>query len=281
HVVTIRGGAVADHFTVDRRAARLRVLQLLQHDDTAAARDDKTVTGGVVRTRGLGRRVVVLARQRAHGVEQTAQRPVLFLAAAGEDDVLLAHLDQLHTVADTVRAGGARRGDRVVDALDLERRRQTGGHGRPHRLRDAVWADTLDTLATQDVGGVDQVGRGGAAGTGDDATARIRDIALFQAGVGDGFLHGEVGVGGGIAHEAQLLAVDQGGEIDIDGAGDLAAKAQLLVILAKTDARAAVLQRIQHRSLVVAEAGHNAHAGNDDASHADTPLIRMCGRRKY
>src|SRR5690606_13979859 len=138
HVVTIRSGAVADHFTVDRRAARLRVLQLFQHDDTAAARDDKTVTGGVVRTRGLGRRVVVLARQRAHGVEQTAQRPVLFLAAAGEDDVLLAHLDQLHTVADTVRAGGARRGDRVVDALDLERRRQTGRHGRPHRLRDAV-----------------------------------------------------------------------------------------------------------------------------------------------
>ena len=50
------------------------------------------------------RRVVVLRAHRAHRVEQAGQRPVQLLAAAGEDDVLLAELDLLDAAADAVRA---------------------------------------------------------------------------------------------------------------------------------------------------------------------------------
>ena len=137
------------------------------------------------------------------------ERPVELLAAAGEDDVLLAALDLLDAVADAVRAGRAGRGDRVVDALDPERRRQAGrdgrghaagDHERPHPLRAAL----LDHRAVR----LEQVARRRPAGAGDQPGALVRDVALLEPGVGDRLLHGEVGEGRAVAHEAQLALVD-------------------------------------------------------------------------
>ncbi len=123
------------------------------------------------------RRVVELRRHRAHGVEQHRQRPVELLAAAGEDDVLLADLDDLGGVADAVVGGRAGRRDRIVDALDLEPGGERRRGGRRHRLRHRERADALRSLGARGVGGLDDGAGRGAARAHDDAGALVGDLA--------------------------------------------------------------------------------------------------------
>ena len=229
HVVAIGGGAVADDFGVDLGTTRLCVFQLLDHHHAAAAGDDETVTLGVVGAGGLFRGVVVLGGQGAHGIEQHGLAPVLLFTTTGEDNILLAQLDLLHGAADAMGTGGAGGGDGVVDALDLERGSQTGGNGAAHGARHAVWPDLLHAFLTQNVDGLHLVQRGGATAAGDQAGARVADLFFGQASVGDRLLHGQVGKGRGIAHEALDLAVDSGVQVDLHAAGDMAAQAHFCV----------------------------------------------------
>ena len=87
------------------------MVEIFEDHRTTAACDNKAITVGVISTAGTLGRVVVLARQRTHGVEQARQRPVLFFTASGDDDVLLAHLNQLGAMADAVCTGRARARD--------------------------------------------------------------------------------------------------------------------------------------------------------------------------
>ena len=226
----VAGRPVADDLGVDGRPARLRHLELLDHHHAAATGDDEAVAVRIVGARGLLGSVVVLRGQRAHRVEQARQRPMLLLAAAGEHTVLLAELDQLESVADAVCAGRAGRGDRVVDALDAERRGQARRDGAGHGLGDAVGADAANALRAQDVGRLDLAEGGAAAGAGDDAGALVGHLAFLEPGVRDGVAHREVGVGGRLAHEAQLLSIDRFLQIDRGGGGDVAAHAHLRVL---------------------------------------------------
>ncbi|MOA06412.1 hypothetical protein D3C78_1260440 [compost metagenome] len=196
---------------------------------------------------------------------------MLFFTATGEDHVLLAHLDLLHGIADAMGAGGAGGGDRVVDALDLERGGQAGGHGAAHGARHAVRADALDTLLAQDVHGFHLVEGGSATGAGDQADAGVGDLFLAQAGILDRLLHGQVGEGGGVTHEAVDLAVDQRFEVEVDGAGNLAAQPHVGIGLIEADTWAAGAQAGGNGLFVIAQAGHDAHPGDHDAAHAGNP----------
>src|SRR3990167_1406444 len=138
HVVAVAGGAVTDDFGVDLRAALECVFQFFDHHHAATASDNETVTLGVVSTRGFFWSFVVLSGEGAHGVEQEALAPMFLFTTAGKHYVLLAQLDLLHGITDAMGAAGAGRGDRVVNALDLERRGQAGGHGAAHWARDAI-----------------------------------------------------------------------------------------------------------------------------------------------
>jgi hypothetical protein len=210
--------------------------------------------------------VVAAAGHGAHGVEQHGELPALFLATPGKDHVLLAPSDELCGVADAVRAGGAGRGDGVVDALDAEGRGQAGRDGAAHGARDHHGAHALDALVAQRVGGPDLVQAGGAARAGDQAGARVGDFVRLQPGLLDGLLHGQVGVGGGVAHEAQGAAVDGGFEVQRGPTAELRAQASLGVNGVEADARARGPQAGVHFGQVVAQAGHDAHAGDDDAT---------------
>src|SRR5260370_774380 len=70
-------------------AARLGMLELLEHQHAGAAGDDEAIAVDVIGARGLVRRLVDLRRHRAHGIEQYRERPIELLATAGEDHVLL------------------------------------------------------------------------------------------------------------------------------------------------------------------------------------------------
>src|SRR3546814_3389338 len=92
----VGGRRVGRDLAVDLGAARLGVLQFLQHQDTTAAGNDEAVTVAVVGAAGPGRLVVVSAGQRAHGVEQHREGPVQLLAATGEEDRKSTRLNSSH-----------------------------------------------------------------------------------------------------------------------------------------------------------------------------------------
>ena len=58
HVIAVGSRAVADHFAIDPRPARLGVFQFLENEDARTAGDDETVAVLVVGARGLLRPVV-------------------------------------------------------------------------------------------------------------------------------------------------------------------------------------------------------------------------------
>ena len=68
-VIGVARQAVADHFGVDLRAARLGVLVFLEHDDAGALAHDEAVAVLVIGARGLLGRVVEAGGQRAAGGE--------------------------------------------------------------------------------------------------------------------------------------------------------------------------------------------------------------------
>ena len=90
-VVGVAGQAVADHLGIDLGAARLGVLELLEHDDAGALAHDEAVAVPVVGARGLLGRVVEVGRQRAAGGEAGDARAAdRRFGAAGDHHVGIA-----------------------------------------------------------------------------------------------------------------------------------------------------------------------------------------------
>src|SRR3546814_1688707 len=90
----------------------------------------------------------------------------------------------------------------------------------------------------------------------------MRNLHLGKAGVGDGFAHGDVVVGGAVAHEPPDLAVDMRVEIDLQRAVHVAAEANPGIGLAKLDPRTAGIERIDQLGPVAADAGDDPSSGN-------------------
>ncbi len=132
HVGAVRCGTVTHDLSVDVRATCQRVLQLFNHNHTAAASDNETITVCVIGTGGFIWRLVVFGRQRAHSVEFTGHFPAQFLAAASKNDVLFTQLDLLNRITDAVRGSRTRGADGVVHTVDFERGRQARGNRRTH-----------------------------------------------------------------------------------------------------------------------------------------------------
>ena len=196
---------------------------------------------------------------------------MLFFTAAGEDDVLLAQLNLLDRSADAVSTGGARGGDRVVHALDLEWRGQASRNGAAHGPRYTVRANALHAFFAQDVQRFHLVQGRCAAGTCDQAGAYVRHLVFAQARVGDGVFHGQVGVGGSVADEAVDLAINQFFEGQVDGAGNLATQTHFGIFRVEADARATCTQVSGDGLFVIAQARNNAQTSDNDAAHADNP----------
>jgi len=271
HVVAVGRRAVANDFGVDLGATGQRMFQLFNHDHTATASDDETVTVGVIGAGSLFRGVVALAGQGAHRVEQERLAPVLFFTATGEDDVLLAHLDLFHGGTDAVSTGGAGRRDGVVQALDLERRGQACGNGAAHGPRYTVWANAFHAFLAQDVQRFHLVQGRRAARAGDQAGTRVGHLLFGQAGVSNGVFHGQVGVSRCVADEAIDLAIDQFFKVEVDGAGNLATQTHFGIFRVEPDARAACTQVSGDGLFVIAQARNNAQTSDNDAAHANNP----------
>jgi hypothetical protein len=142
-----------------------------------------------------------MRRHRAHRVEQHRQGPVEFFAAAREHDVLLAPLDQLARIADAMRAGGAGRADRIIDALDLVPGRKIGRAGGRHRLRHGERPDALGRRLRA-VSAARRWFSPRPARAHDQAGALVDDVFFLEAGIAQRLFHRDEIIGRAIAHEA-------------------------------------------------------------------------------
>ncbi len=138
HVGAVRRCTVAHDFSVDVRATCQGMLQLFNHNHTAAARDNETVTVCIIGTGGFIRGFIVLGGQCAHRVEFTGHFPAQLFAAASKYDVLFTQLDLLNSITDAVRRSRTRRADGVVHTVDFEWGRQARGNRRTHGFGDHV-----------------------------------------------------------------------------------------------------------------------------------------------
>ena len=192
---------------------------------------------------------------------------MLFFTATGKHDVLFAQLDLLHRIANTVRAGGTGGGDGVVNTLDFERRGQTGGDSTAHGPGHPVGADALNAFFPHHIGGFDNVLRGGTAGGRNQTGARMGYLLGGQAGIFDGLLHGDKGIGRRIAHKTQGLTVYKLFKINVYCARYLAAKTVGLIAFVKTNARATCFKAVGHLILGDAQARGDANPCNYNAFH--------------
>ena len=177
---------------MDARAARLRVLVVLQHQHAAAAGDDEAVAVGVVRTRGAARACRCTGSTARPSRRTAGHAPVQFFAAAGEHHVLHAVPDQVGRRADAMRGGRAGGGQRIAHAADAERGGERGRHGRAHRARHHVRADRAHALVAQQVAGLDLPC---AEPPPEPAITPVRGslhLRLVQAGIGDRVAHRDV-----------------------------------------------------------------------------------------
>src|SRR5690606_34152274 len=268
HVVAVGSGAIADHLAVDLRTARLGVLQFLEHHHAGAAGDHEAVAVDVIGARGSRRAVVELGGHGTHGVEQVRHGPVKILMPAGEDDVLLAPLNQLVGIADAMSRGGAGRGDGVVHAADLEpcgqRRRGRGRHRLGHgKGADAFWR----SFFARDVGRLHDGARGRTARAHDDARALVGDVLFLEAGIGNRLFHRHVIPGPAFGKKPHGATVDQLRGVEFGRPPDLTAEAAIRKILREADARTGLAQRSRDFFGIIADGGHNTEAGDYDTSH--------------
>src|SRR5690606_23067760 len=106
---------------------------------------------------------------------------------------------------------------------DFERGGEAGRYGACHDLGNPVRTGPLDASLADSVYGFDELFAGNTARAHDNAGARVGNHLGGKARVLDGAIHGNIGVSRGVAHEAQVLPVDEVGGVDIDLAGDITA----------------------------------------------------------
>ena len=117
HVIGVAGKAVADHFGVDLRAARLRMLVFLEHHHPRALAHHEAVAGFVVRPAGFRGFVVEVGAERACLREpRDADRADRAFRAPREHDVGIVVADHPRGIADRMRARRAGGDHRMVRA---------------------------------------------------------------------------------------------------------------------------------------------------------------------
>ena len=116
-VIGVARQAIADHFGIDFRAARLGMLIFLEHDHARALAHDEAVAVLVIGAAGLFRLVVESGAERARlGEAGDADRADGRFGAAGQHDVGIVVLDHPRRVADRMGAGRAGGDHRMVGA---------------------------------------------------------------------------------------------------------------------------------------------------------------------
>ena len=170
------------------------------------------------------------------------------------------------------------RGDGIVHPACLEPGRQHRRRPRAHRLGHRERTDALGTLGARRFCRLDYGSGGGAAGADDQAGLVVRQFGGRKPGVGDGLLHGDMGVAQAWAEEAGRAAVHQrlpAPALDLRRRVHLAAEAEFGVLRRGHHARARLAQRGGHLRGGRADGGDDPDPGDRDAPHGQ-PSPCLC-----
>ena len=178
-VEPIAGGAVADHFAEDDRAASAGVFELFQHEHAGTFGGDEAVAVEVERTARM-LRIVIAGAECAEGIE-TADAEFLDggFRAAGQHDVRVVAADDVIRLADGMAAGGAGGNDAEIRTFELITDRQLAGSHVADHPRDQKRGKPSGSVGGD---GSCSLGDGAeAAGSGGDETARPAGIDAARA----------------------------------------------------------------------------------------------------
>ena len=258
--------AVARQLGIDARAARERVLALLEHEHAGALADHEAVALGVERAaRALG--AVAQRRERAQvAVAREHDRRDRRVGAAREHRVGAARADQPERGADRVGTRGAGGAGRRRRAAQLQRARDRRAGGVRQRERDQEGADAI--RAALEVRAVGLVERAHAAvrraDAGADALVRQAEIA---ARVRERELCGRCRELRAAIHAARVAAAEERLAVEVLDAAD--GGRRLAVQLEHAGARNTVGKRVPERVDAGADRAHDPHSGDHHpAAHA-------------
>lgn len=277
-VVRVGGDALPDGLGVDPRAAPGGVVGRLQDDGARALAHHKTVAGGVERTRGA-LRVLVVLRHRHHVAEgHDGQRVDGRLGAARDDHIGAAGADHLDGVADGLRARRAR-ADRGVDTgagADLQA--DVGRRAVGHQHRHGVRGHLADALLAQHVVLVEEGGHAADAG----GHHRAEPVGVDRRVLAR--LGGETGVRPGLTGRDQrelrraveLTGVrprDDGARLHRDTRGDTDRQVGRPVLLEEADAGPPGEQCLPGGSGVATQRRRGTNTGDDHGAIGRTHRI--------
>ena len=206
-VISVARHAVADHLGIDRGAARLGVLQLLEHHDARPLAHHEAVAVAVIGTRRALGRVVEMRRKRARGGKARERQPVdRGLGAARDHDVRVAQPDQPRGVADRMRAGRAGGDHGMIGAFQAECDRDIAGGEVDQAARDEERRHPARALLMQNERGLGDAFDAADAGA-DHHAGRDLVLVAFRlpAGVGERLTRGAERVGNELVDLALLL----------------------------------------------------------------------------
>ena len=168
----------------------------------------------------------------------------------------------------------ASRGDRIVDALDLELGRQVRRDCRRHAFWHSKWPDPFGrTVFVNDLVGCVHRASRWAAGPCNQTGPYVRYRVFGQARVFDRLVHRDKGIGRTRPHEAQGAFVDMFCDIDFYGARDLAAETAFSHFWACFDAGFTRTQRGLYLLGVIPDGRYNSKTGDNDAAHRQFLLV--------
>ena len=179
-VTPVAVGGEADHLDQDRRAARARVLELLEHQAARSLARDHAVAIPIEGPRRALRLVVAGGGREQHVEDRRIDR-VELLGSARQHDLLVSVLDRLVGVADSLAAGGARARGGDHAPAHPEEAREIRGRGVAHELEVVVGADPAGGAPDEELARVDPDRRrapgAGAAADAEPARAELRGVA--------------------------------------------------------------------------------------------------------
>ena len=207
-MVSVRGSAVSGQFRQDRRAALLRVLQTLQHQDGGALRANEAVAVLVEGAACFRRLVVARGKGPHHAEGGESQFADAGLGAAGEHYIGPAVPNDLHRLADRLRRSGAGRDIRVVVPLQTEMKRDLSRRHIRQHLQDVERIDSHAAAVHERAHGVLGVGKAAVAVAEEDPGAGAVFIVEAEAGAFNRLASGGDGELREAGHAPRFLVVN-------------------------------------------------------------------------
>jgi len=289
-VIGVARHAIADDLAIDLRPARLRMLQLLEHDHAGALAHDEAVAILVIGARGPLRLIVEGRAQRPAGAEAGDGQPRdRRFGAARHHHVGIAQRDQPRGVADRMRAGRAGGHDRVVRPLQAMADRDMAGSQVDDVAGDEEGADAARAALFQKHRILGDAVDAADAGTDHHAGGATILLALrLPAGIGQRHVGGGDPVGNEVGDLALFLRLQERVGIECslafarDARSDLAGKI-LGLEAADPRHRGTTGQQLPPGMLgTEAERRQQADARDDDTSHRKLSRSRRrSGRRRH